>query len=61
MVLSESEHIPSRCPVCGEVVGAYEPAISETADGDRLPGNRHGRDVAVVAVFHRDCLEPAER
>jgi hypothetical protein len=54
------EHEPLRCPACGEVVGAYEPAISVTADGDRLPGNHHGRDVTVVEVYHRGCLEPAE-
>jgi hypothetical protein len=43
------------------VVGAYEPAISVTAEGTRLPGNRHGGDVAIVAVYHRGCLEPGER
>jgi hypothetical protein len=48
--------------MCGEVVGVYEPAISVTADGDRLPGTHHGDgDVAVVAVYHRSCLEPGER
>jgi hypothetical protein len=52
---------PPRCAACGEVVGAYEPAISITADGRRLTGTRHGSDVEVVAVYHRDCLERAER
>jgi hypothetical protein len=59
--MTTTERAPSRCPACGEVVGAYEPAISLTADGDRLAGNHHGRDAAVVAVYHRGCLEPAER
>ena len=52
---------PPRCPACGDVVGVYEPAISLTADGSRVPGSRHGHDAEVVAVYHRDCLEPAER
>jgi hypothetical protein len=56
-----TEQLPSHCPICGDVVGVYEPAISLTADGSRVPGSRHGHDAEVVAVYHRDCLEPAER
>jgi hypothetical protein len=51
---------PPRCPVCGEVVGVYEPAISLTEDGERLHGSRQGHGVPVVAVYHRDCLESRE-
>jgi hypothetical protein len=56
-----TEQHPSRCPMCGEVVGVYEPAISVTAEGERRPGNQHGHDVGVVAVYHRGCLEPDRR
>jgi hypothetical protein len=59
--MTTTEAIPSRCPACGEIVGVYEPAISLTADGEHLTGNHHGRDAAVVEVYHRGCLASAER
>lgn len=51
-----------RCPACGDVVGAYEPAVTITADGRRVHGSSAalGADFPVAAVYHRECIEDSE-
>jgi hypothetical protein len=57
MTMSELDPgLPHRCPVCGDVVGLYEPAIVEARDGEthRTSLLAHGED-AVERAYHLPC------